>query len=159
MASTPIEASVQPGEAHWRAANVERAGAIIKDSLSGLDRQVPPSTSCQELASLVCSAFSDTVSVRGASPFELILGRRPDDFLKAEYEDDVCLGTTWHPEQNRANRLELKRRAWQAVLDSTFTASVRRAHLAKTWAKTIWHPGEMVYDWRSSGRGGSEHRG
>lgn len=32
-----MEASVQPGEAHWRMANVERAIGIIKDALTRLD--------------------------------------------------------------------------------------------------------------------------
>lgn len=72
------------------------------------------------------SAFADTVSVHGASPFDLVLGRRPDNFLRVEFEDNEGFGTTWHPEQNHAARLELKRRAWQPVLGSTCAASVRR---------------------------------
>lgn len=89
-----IEVSVQPGEAHWRTAKVERTFGIIKDSLNRLDRQLS-ATICQTLASLVCSAFSDTVSVHGSSPFEL----RPEGFLKVEFEDNEGFGTTCHPEQ------------------------------------------------------------
>lgn len=154
MARSPYNRVKPTGEQ-----SVERTIGIIKDALKRLGSQLPPTVTCQNLASLVCSAFSDTVSVHGASPFELMLGRRPEDFLKVEFEDDdELLGTLWHPEQSHAKKLEHKRKAWQAVLDSTCTASIRRAHRAKTRANTIWQQGEMVHYWRSSGRGGRGNR-
>lgn len=67
--------------------------------------------------------------------------------LSVQFEDNEGLGTTWHPEQNNTTLLALKRRA---VVDSACAASIRRAHLSNTMAKTILHPGETVY-WRASG--------
>ena len=80
-------------------------------------------------------------------------------FLNVELEEGAAHGGTSRPEEGHAKRLEHKRLAWQSVLDSLCSASVRRAHLAKTSAKTIWSPGDLVFCWRASGRGGRGKRG
>ena len=154
LSEAGILPGLQPGEAHFRTALVERTIETLKDSAFKLARELPDNTSTQEIFSLVCAAHSDVSRSHGHSPYDLMLGGSADTVADA---DDVARPTSlvYSAGDNTgayAARQERKRLAWHSAIDAITSSQVKRAMLAKTRTKLVWSAGELVYYWRE-GRG------
>ena len=151
-----IYLDIIPGEAHRQIGTAENAIQGLKTVLTKLSAE-DPSLTAEQAMSLAVSTFNHREMVRGFSPAQHILGCAPDetghqilgDRSRAE---EIILSQPLDDYQKEA---ELRATAEKALADWQAQQRVSRAANSRTRPQHLYHPGDLVYFWRTqeSGKG------
>ncbi|CAE7675497.1 GIP [Symbiodinium sp. CCMP2592] len=151
-----IYLDIIPGEAHWQIGTVENAIQGLKTVMTKLSAE-DPSLSAEQVMSLAISTFNQRELVRGFSPVQHVLGSAPDETGRHLHPErpqppDVILN---QPLQDFRKEAELRASAEKALVEWQAQQRVTRAVNSRTRPSHLYHPGDLVYFWRTqeSGRG------
>ena len=144
------------GEAHWQIGTAESAIQGIKTVMTKLSNE-DPSLTAEQAMSLAVSTFNHREMVRGFSPAQHVLGCAPDETGRhllgdANKLDEVILT---QPLQDFQKEAQLRATAEKALADWQAQQRVTRAANSRTRPSHLYHPGDLVYFWRTqeSGKG------
>ncbi|CAE7470144.1 RE1 [Symbiodinium sp. CCMP2592] len=151
-----IYLDIIPGEAHWQIGTVENAIQGLKTVMTKLSAE-DPSLSAEQVMSLAINTFNQRELVRGFSPVQHVLGSAPDETGRHLHSErpqppDVILN---QPLQDFRKEAELRASAEKALVEWQAQQRVSRAVNSRTRPSHLYHPGDLVYFWRTqeSGRG------
>ncbi|CAE7496334.1 RE1 [Symbiodinium sp. CCMP2592] len=151
-----IYLDIIPGEAHWQIGTVENAIQGLKTVMTKLSAE-DPSLSAEQVMSLPFNTFNQRELVRGFSPVHHVLGSAPDETGRHLHSErpqppDVILNQLL---QDFRKEAELRASAEKALVEWQAQQRVSRAVNSRTRPSHLYHPGDLVYFWRTqeSGRG------
>ncbi|CAE7272397.1 RE1, partial [Symbiodinium sp. CCMP2456] len=116
-----------------------------------------PSLTAEQAMSLAVSTFNHREMIRGFSPAQHVLGCAPDEtgrhvFGNQQIRDDVILN---QPLQDFRKETELRATAEKALVEWQAQQRLTRAANSRARPSHRYHPGDLVYFWRTqeSGKG------
>ncbi|CAE7691047.1 RE1 [Symbiodinium sp. CCMP2592] len=145
-----IYLDIIPGEAHWQIGVAEQAIQGIKqlmNKMTQLDKEVGP----EELLSTAVSTFNQREMIRGFSPTQHVLGHSPDitgshvDVLQAAVTEPILN----HPPEEFAREARLRAEAEKGLAEWMAEQRIQRALNSRTRPSLQYHPGDLVYFWRT----------
>ncbi|CAE7279373.1 RE1, partial [Symbiodinium sp. CCMP2456] len=151
-----IYLDIIPGEAHWQIGTAENAIQGLKTVMTKLSSE-DPSLTAEQAMSLAVSTFNHREMIRGFSPAQHVLGCAPDEtgrhvFGNQQIRDDVILN---QPLQDFRKETELRATAEKALVEWQAQQRLTRAANSRARPSHRYHPGDLVYFWRTqeSGKG------
>ncbi|CAE7453298.1 RE1, partial [Symbiodinium sp. CCMP2456] len=151
-----IYLDIIPGEAHWQIGTAENAIQGLKTVMTKLSIE-DPSLTAEQAMSLAVSTFNHREMIRGFSPAQHVLGCAPDEtgrhvFGNQQIHDDVILN---QPLQDFRKETELRATAEKALVEWQAQQRLTRAANSRARPSHRYHPGDLVYFWRTqeSGKG------
>ena len=152
LASHGVGYDPEPAEDHARIGLIERHVGLIKDMASRVARRLPDDTNLQELFDMCCMAHNDLHRNRGASPWQVLIGRTPHGEGLTSPHDQTpgeLSGRFADPEGAMRRRLTLKASAYEEYIKHGLSDQSARAALAHTRRTREWRSGERVWYWRA----------
>ncbi|OLP92891.1 Sodium channel protein type 11 subunit alpha [Symbiodinium microadriaticum] len=149
---------VIPGEAHWQIGACEQAVQGLKEVMSKTCQE-DPETSPEELLSVAVRTFNQRDMVRGFSPLQHAFGRSVDvtgRLVNASNgtPDELQIESA---EGEFARNLARQAQAEKAHCDWQARQRLLRAQNSRGRWKLEFHPGQLVYFWRSQESGRGKH--
>ena len=149
---------IVPGEAHWQIGACEQAVQGLKDVMGKLSHE-EPDIKAEELLSTAVRTFNQRDMIRGFSPLQHAFGRNADvtgrlinaaDGQPDEFQVE-------NPEGEFARNVERQARAERAHSDWQAHQRILRAQDSRGRRTLVFHPGQMVFFWRSQESGKGKH--
>ena len=151
-----IYLDIIPGEAHWQIGTAESAIQGLKTVLNKLSTE-DASLTAEQAMSLAVSTFNHREMVRGFSPAQHVLGCAPDETGRQilgdrARQEEIILS---QPIEDFQKEAELRATAEKALADWQAQQRISRAANSRTRPQHLYHPGDLVYFWRTqeSGKG------
>ena len=145
-----IYLDIIPGEAHWQIGVAEQAIQGLKQLMTKTV-QADKEASAEELMSLAVSVFNQRELVRGFSPAQHVLGVSPDAAgslvsLPGDAERGPLLNRPLEEFQKEA---QLRAEAEKALAEWNAQQRIQRAVNSRSRPDCVYHPGDLVYFWRT----------
>ena len=158
MQSNGINFDTIPAEAHWNLTHVERSIQWLKEFLSK-SAQDTEGQSFQELLSHAVYVWNQREVVRGYSPFQHALGRLPD--LEGRFFEnrvhDLPLEMMQSPDGEVELASRIRNMAEKAFVDWQLQEKLTRARNSRHHVIPEFHPGDLVFYWRTQISGAESH--
>ena len=164
LASKGVAWEPEPAGAHHRLGVTERYVGVFKEMASKVARRLPDDTSPQEIFDMCTTAHNDLHRTKGASPWQLLLGRVPHGLGVTSPEDQTpseLAARALEPEDALRRQLELKTAAYQEYIARELSEQSARAALSRTRTTRNWNSGDRVWYWREITRhheAGASHK-
>ena len=164
LASKGVAWEPEPAGAHHRLGVTERYVGVLKVMASKVTRRLPDDTSPQEIFVMCTTAHNDLHRTKGASPWQLLLGRVPRGLRVTGPEDQTpseLAAQALEPEDVLRRQLELKTAACQEYIARELSEQSARAALARARTTRNWNSSGRVWYWREITRhreAGASHK-
>ena len=152
LASHGVGYDPEPAEDHARIGLIERHVGLSKDMASRVARRLPDDVNLQELFDMCCMAHNDLHRNRGASPWQVLIGKTPHGEGLISPHDQTpgeLSGRFADPEGAMLRRLLLKASAYEEYIQHELSDQAARAALAHTRRTREWRSGERIWYWRA----------